>query len=529
VSELATSAAIHCPVYICDGGVVGILAQRAAKHAVSSAASSVFDSFASWVVRGAAWLVARAIALIIGSTRIDVNTHWFEVREANMARIALLLVLPLVLAATIGAIVRQDTRRLVRIYGVGIPVGAASTVTVLLLTEKAMAIVNALCTLITSRHSPYAPFSNIDGDMNHHHMPLVVELIVGSVIVVAGLMLWLELILRAVVIDIAVFFLPLGLAAIVWPATAHITKRFIEMLVAIIGSKFVIVATLSLGAAMVEQHDAGVDDAIKAAAILLLAAFAPFALLRLIPILEIAAASQLEGMSRRPMRAAAGVAATAAGGAKGAAGLLLSGAGGGGVEGGSVMPTDIAPRRADLDIGSLDSSTGSSTAGSGGDSDPPRSGSGGGGAAGGGGGDGGGGSGSSGGLLMAGAGSSGAGSSGGGSSGGGSSGGGSSGGIASSPAMSSTGGALASPALPAGEIQAASLASSGGTSFRPSVGGGLIPGGASPTSEASGRHDEAPAWPALPDPADLSGPMPILEPSVPGPPPAWNGAGTPDD
>jgi hypothetical protein len=512
VSGLLTSAAVHCPVYICDGGVVGILGKRAAQHAAGNAASSVFDAFASWVVRGAAWLVARTIALITGSTRIDINTRWFAARESDMAHIALLLVLPLVLAATIGAIARQDARRLVRIYAVGIPVGVLSSATILLLTEKAMAIVDELCDVITSNPKSYAPFSNIDGDMTHHSMPLVVELIVGSVIVIAGLMLWLELILRAVVIDIAVFFLPLGLAAIIWPATAHITKRFIEMLVAIIGSKFVIVATLSLGAAMVEQHDAGVDDAIKATAILLLAAFAPFGLLRLIPVLEIAAAAQLEGMSRRPLRAAAGVAATAVGGAKGAAGMLLNGAGGDGVSGGSVMPTDIAPRAADLDIGALDSSADPPTAGSARGSDPPGAGSGGGGAAAGGGG--------SGSPSSAGAGSS---------SGAGSPVGMTSASVMSStPVMSSGGGSgrgSASPGPPA-------TSNGDGESDGPAAGIGASSGpaaGAAGPSKPSSPDPSAAAWPALPDPADLDGPLPILELSVPGSPPAWNGSVPADD
>src|SRR6202021_473452 len=104
----------------------------------------------------------------------------------------------------------------------------------------------------------------------------------GAFLGLAAVALWMEMVLRAAVVYIAVFFLPLGLAAFVWPATAHITKRFVEILVAAIGSKFVIVATLTLGEGFIGHHGTGgvgIDDTVTGAVVLLLAAFAPFAVL----------------------------------------------------------------------------------------------------------------------------------------------------------------------------------------------------------------------------------------------------------
>ncbi len=74
-------------------------------------------------------------------------------------------------------------------------------------------------------------------------------------------------------------------------------------LVALILSKFVIVAALTLGLAAMASGTSA-DDAVAGGAILLIAGFAPFTLLRLAPIVESAAIAHLEGMSRRPFRAA---------------------------------------------------------------------------------------------------------------------------------------------------------------------------------------------------------------------------------
>jgi len=113
-------------------------------------------------------------------------------------------------------------------------------------------------------------------------------------------LIWLELLLRASAIYVAVFFLPVALAGLVWPATARWSRRLVELLAALILSKFVIVAVLSLGVAMVANGD-GIDVAVSGGALLLLAAFAPFVVLRLAPVVETAAIAHLEGIERRPL------------------------------------------------------------------------------------------------------------------------------------------------------------------------------------------------------------------------------------
>ncbi len=84
-----------------------------------------------------------------------------------------------------------------------------------------------------------------------------VLLLVALLVAVAAFVLWLELLIRAAAVYVAVLFLPLALATLVWPAVSHWCRRLVETLAALILSKFVIVAVLSLAAGAVASGTAG--------------------------------------------------------------------------------------------------------------------------------------------------------------------------------------------------------------------------------------------------------------------------------
>src|SRR5207302_4979961 len=69
----------------------------------------------------------------------------------------------------------------------------------------------------------------------------------GLLTVAGALALWFELLLRAAAVYVIVLMLPLAFAALVWPARRIWAIRAIEVLIALILSKFLIVAVLSLG------------------------------------------------------------------------------------------------------------------------------------------------------------------------------------------------------------------------------------------------------------------------------------------
>src|ERR1700686_2206960 len=118
------------------------------------------------------------------------------------------------------------------------------------------------------------------------------------------------MIIRDAAIYVCVFFLPLTFVAMIWPATSRWARRLVELLVAIILAKFVIVAILSLATAAIANTNLVQGDGntfermIAGSALLVLAAWSPFSLLRMIPMMEVAAAS-VAGQ-RSSMAAAAG-------------------------------------------------------------------------------------------------------------------------------------------------------------------------------------------------------------------------------
>ncbi len=184
-------------------------------------------------------------------------------------------------------------------------------------------------------------------------------LFLGALAVVVGAVaVWVELLIRAAAVYVAVLFLPLALASLAWPAIAHWCRRLVDTLVALILGKFVIVSVLSLAAGALAggtgstpsgsatsptpSGGGGFTAVLGGAALLLLSAFAPWALFRLLPFVEAGAVGHLEGLSHQarhsvsaPIRSLAHTAMQKASvGAVASAGTAMAGGALGGALGG---------------------------------------------------------------------------------------------------------------------------------------------------------------------------------------------------
>jgi hypothetical protein len=121
----------------------------------------------------------------------------------------------------------------------------------------------------------------------------------GLFVCFGALLLWVELLVRAAAVYVATLFLPLALASLVWPAISQWCRRLVETVAALVLSKFVIVAVLSLAVGALGTSDGSIASELAGGALLLLAGFAPFTLLRLVPMVESGAVQQLEGVRHR--------------------------------------------------------------------------------------------------------------------------------------------------------------------------------------------------------------------------------------
>ena len=91
-------------------------------------------------------------------------------------------------------------------------------------------------------------------------IPLFGVFLGAIVLAIGAFVLWLEMIIRDAAIYICVFFLPLTFVAMIWPATSRWARRLVELLVAIILAKFVIVAILSLATAAITNTSVANGD-----------------------------------------------------------------------------------------------------------------------------------------------------------------------------------------------------------------------------------------------------------------------------
>jgi hypothetical protein len=295
-----------CPSQIVDagGGVATSLAAQAA--------GSVLESVGSGLAQASSWLVGQVLELILHTTEPSTGGKWFGAEMRLMERVSLLVVLPVLMVATIGAVLRQDGRRLFRIWGVGLPLALFAGLAGSQLTEWGLDCADSLTAVVIGSHAQTfgEQYTRALAGAVVSTDPLFVGIILSLLTITGAMLLWLELVVRSAGVYVATFFMPLALVGYIWPATVGMARRAIEILVSLILAKFVIVASLSLGLAALVGG--GVDATVSGAAILLVAAFAPFALLRLVPVVEASAIAHLEGMSRRPARAVGRTATSAA-------------------------------------------------------------------------------------------------------------------------------------------------------------------------------------------------------------------------
>ena len=317
---VAAPASVGVPMQamaVCDVPVVGLVCDAAgsAKDAVAGAAgwtfSQVFGAIASWVGDGASWLVGRLASFLGDSVDVDLADRAFVGRYRVMGALALALALPLLILSVIQSIIRQDAGQMIRSAAAYLPVAMVVMVAGVELTRTGVELTDWMSTAAAGGTSgdvrtALTQFAGVLAAGAAAGVPMFVFFLVAALVAFAALAIWAELLLRAAAIYACLLFLPLVLAALLWPATAHWCRRLIHTLVALILSKFVIVATLGLGVSLVSAGptDAGFNALLTGGVLLFLAAMSPFVLLRLIPVAEAAAVAHLEGRARRGLAAA---------------------------------------------------------------------------------------------------------------------------------------------------------------------------------------------------------------------------------
>jgi hypothetical protein len=257
-----------------------------------------------WVLSGAHALLNDTATALSATTSPQLHTTWFSSTYWRMAAIAAVLTLPFLFAAAVQAVIRSDLALLARATFGYLPLATLAIAIAAPLTTLLLAATDQLCGFISSAAGDESAHfldraAAVIGSLTAATDSPFLAFLVGLFVISGVFALWIELLMREAAVYVIVLMLPLAFAAMVWPARRIWAVRAVELLAALILSKFAIVAVLSLGGAAISASagDQSVAGVMAGAVLILLAAFSPWAMLRLVPMAELAtgAAGTLRG------------------------------------------------------------------------------------------------------------------------------------------------------------------------------------------------------------------------------------------
>ncbi len=278
---------------------------------------SIVEELAKKAGEGAIWLMGRAKQFALESTSPDVLDPSFTKKYQQMFSLALLPALIMLLIVAVECVARSDTGLLARTALVTTPVAMAAAGAAMAVVQLLIAGVDSMsegisanagaemgrfmdragdaigATVGIASHaggSIGGPAGAVGGAAAGAGVPIFIALVGAVLAVIAALILWLELLFRAAAIYAVALFVPFAVIGVIWPRARAWMTRTVELILVLVFSKFVIVAILSLsGTLIVDAGDFAV--VLQATVLMLLAAFSPLVLLKLVPFVESAAHS----------------------------------------------------------------------------------------------------------------------------------------------------------------------------------------------------------------------------------------------
>lgn len=193
-----------------------------------------------------------------------------------MAGVGGLFMLPFLLLVVGQGVLRGGGGLILRAVFGHLPAAVLLTLIAVAVIQGLLAVTDGLSEGLLAQHAGLKGSikDTLPDGLGATSVPVLLAMIIGFLLMAAAVAVWLELLVRSAAIQIAVMFLPLFLAGMVWPATARYARRLAEILGALILSKLVIVGILSL--ALGALASGTLTGVLSGAAMFLLAAFAPF-------------------------------------------------------------------------------------------------------------------------------------------------------------------------------------------------------------------------------------------------------------
>ncbi len=283
---------------------------------------SVLDQFTKWIGDAAKAVTDQIISFVGNSTGVDLagafgqNAHTAAVFHKVLGLSGVLMV-GFVFLGVISGLVKGDPDSIARVALVRVPTSIAGTVALVAVVDLLLKVTDgASAFVIADAPGDLAAFTQTISTAATATGNGAAAGLLGLVYLIGALMCLMALVVRSALIYLLIAIAPVLLAARVWPAAEGAFKKLCEITLALIVSKFAIALALGIGAALLADGTSfgansasGVDSAGQSigklaagAAIMGVAAFCPFLLLKLMPMVETAVLAQ--GIGSAPMRGA---------------------------------------------------------------------------------------------------------------------------------------------------------------------------------------------------------------------------------
>jgi hypothetical protein len=303
---------------VTDGAVEAVTSP--VTSALKGIGKGVLGQLTSWVSEGATWLMGEVVAEIDKTTTPQLTSEGFLSEYARMSQVAAILAAAMFVMALLEAVVQGSWAVLGKAIFVSVPLAFVGTSIAFVLVQLLLVITDGMShavTVATQEDSTHF-FKAAIGDLSKAggtvagaagkatageeaavvnkaagsvEVPLFVTFLAAIVGAIAAFCVWIELLFRDAAVYVVVLFMPLAAAASISPRWAHILRRYVELIVTVIGSKFVIVSVVALAASLISEKGASVEHIVAAAALLMVACFCPFLFFRLVLSTEAAASA----------------------------------------------------------------------------------------------------------------------------------------------------------------------------------------------------------------------------------------------
>ena len=263
---------------------------------VQGAASDyVLGGLGSAFVGGAAQVGELALSALDATTAIDLGAGWFRANVAVIASIALPGVVALFVIQVISSVLRREPGGLARAV-VGVGKALLGSALALAVTQLTLTAVDELCRYIASS----AGYTVAEAAAQFFRFATLatlspaLQIFIGLLLIVGFLLLWGVLLFRKAALVLVAVFAPIAFAGSAWDQTRMWTRRWLEVVGALVFCKVVIVVTFVVGASAftgtgpavagqaTSDQSVGLSDMLVGVLLLAIAVFAPWLTFRFV-------------------------------------------------------------------------------------------------------------------------------------------------------------------------------------------------------------------------------------------------------